>query len=224
MSASEDYIKQVENCRLVLPKIFDDLDNYQSHFDDKILFVAKGPSLNHINKFIDFGKIATVNESCNKISKGIEYAFFFDCDALENSKPSWNKIKNFVTPPYLFSKGVDEQPVSIKDIKDFPIQRLLSVNLNQDDFEENIIYNKVRNNVLVTVDTSIMGLHFLVLSGYKNILLLGHDGGIGYADGVPCLSPKRNMQEFRRRIEKFASILKEFFQVKITFYDELTHE
>lgn len=217
-------IQAIENCRLrmpadpISPKKAKAVVNFLDF--NKILYAAKGPSLDKFELFDDYQHIATVNEACCKIDKGIEYAFFFDKNAILNSKQSWNKIKNFVTPSYVFEDKIDAEPVSISKIKDLPIHRSVFFEIDQIDFDESVIQKNILDRKLLTVDTSIMGLHYLVLCGYKEIYLLGHDGGIGYAEGVPCLKKNRNMQQFRDRIEFCAKLLQQEHGTNIIFYGQ----
>jgi len=217
-------IQAIENCRLKIPCPAitpDKAKKIDSFFNcEKILYAAKGPSLEKYKLFDQYEHIATVNEACCKIDKGIEYAFFFDKNAILNSKESWNKIKNFVSPSYVFEDEIDADPVSISNIENFPLYRSIYFEEDQMDFDKSAIQRKITNKQLLTVDTAIMGLHYLVLAGYKEIFLLGHDGGIGYAEGIPCLKKNRNMQQFRDRIEFCSKLLRQAHGVRIIFYEQ----
>lgn len=220
------FIEAVEKCRLSMPlkKVFPTsatpLDNFLSD-KNKILFAAKGPSLNHIGQFKNYINYATVNEACCKIDNSIEFAFFFDKNALLNSSEAWDRIQHFVMPAYLFDDGIDDPPIPLTSIAKLPKHKVIFFEENQDDFAHERIVEKINHEKLLTVDTAIMGLHFLVLWGFQDIFLIGHDGGKGYADGVPCLHLNRNMQEFRDRINFCRQELVKKYQIKITFFDEI---
>jgi len=221
----DSYIKAVENCRLKLPKNklvpekSTNLEKFINH-KNKILFAAKGPSLNAIHKFSSFVNYATVNEACCKIKTAIRFAFFFDKNALMNSAEAWDRIEHFVMPSYLFDDGLDAPPVAVASIVNLPQEKIIFFEKDQDEFETNAIIKKINNDELLTIDTAIMGLHFLTLYGFKEIFLLGHDGGFGYADDVPCLSRERNMQGFRERIEFCSKELTKKHEATIKFYGE----
>lgn len=220
------FINAVENCRLTMPAkkvlpIGAKQLNVYLRDKNKILFAAKGPSLNHIDKFKNYTNYATVNEACCKIDGTIDFAFFFDKNALLNSFEAWERINHFVMPAYLFDDGTDDPPIAVASIKNLAKHKVIFFEEDQDDFVYEKIVEKINHEKLLTVDTAIMGLHFLVLMGFQEIFLLGHDGGVGYADGVPCLCANRDMQGFRDRINFCRQKFAKKYQIKITFFDEI---
>lgn len=215
-------IKDIENCRLLIPhgfKLKKNVRVWNEHFTKKCLYVAKGPSAKFLGDYLDFGHIATVNEACTKIDKMIDYAFFFDRNALVNSQAAWEKIRTFVLPALVFGDGINDPPVCIEEIPNFPYHRAITFYHNQDLWDYNEVVKNVHNKRLVSVDTAVMGFHFLVLSGYNDFMLLGHDGGVGYVDGVPCVHPERNMQVFRDNMVNLIKALKSIYDIRVKFYD-----
>lgn len=225
---NEKLIKDIENCKLIIPKHFElkclhkTTDEY---FSKKCLYVAKGPSLNHIDDYINnYENIATVNESCLKVNRIIDFAFFLDKNAILNSKSSWHKIKNFVVPAMVFDDGYYKndnfvnETISVEDIPEFPIEKAIILYSSQDEFNKKVIEHKIKLNKLVITDTAVFGMHFLTLCGYNDFMLLGHDGGVGYANNMPNLSNKRNMQKFRDELNFVIKTLKKKFKIKVKFY------
>jgi hypothetical protein len=194
--------------------------NIWSHFTEKCLFLAKGPSLNFLENYLDYGHIATVNESCLTVPTTIDYAFFNDLNALLNSKPAWNRIRSFVLPVMVFDDNVDSPPIPIDSIEDFPIERAITFNQNQHTWDHQCIQETITSKGFVNTDTSVMGLHFLIMKGYKNLFLLGHDGGIGYGEKMPCIHENRDMQKFRDILEFVSNELCKYYKnINIKFFD-----
>lgn len=224
---NEKLIKDIEKCKLKIPKNFK-LDclhkNIKNHLSKRCLYLAKGPSLDFINNYLDFENIATVNEACLKVDTIIDYAFFLDKNALLNSEPCWHKIKNFVVPALIFEDGYYEnnkyisKTISIENIKNFPINRAIISYASQESFNKSRIESKIKSNKLVVTDTAVMGMHFLTMCGYNDFMLLGHDGGKGYAKDMPNLSKERNMQDFRDQLNFVIKNLKNKFKIKVRFH------
>ena len=183
----------------------------------KCLFAAKGPSLNSIDKYRDFGHIATVNEACLRVSGPIEYAFFYDNNTVNNSRPVWDKIKTFVMSSILYGDKIDDKFVSISDIDGLPLDRAITFYEDQHIWDHNAVEISLMNGRFINTDTAVMGLHFLILHGYTDIKLLGHDGGIGYADGVYGTCEDRNMARFRNIMEFVVKLFTEKYGVNIEF-------
>jgi hypothetical protein len=108
--------------------------------------------------------------------------------------------------------------VSIENIPEFPIEKAVILYSSQDEFNKKNIKHKIKLNKLVITDTAVLGMHFLTLCGYNDFMLLGHDGGIGYANDVPNLSKERNMQKFRDELNFVVKQLKKKFKIKVKFY------
>lgn len=184
------------------------------------VFLAKGPSLCFAKDYIKNKHVATVNEACLYVSGSIDYAFFYDKNALENSKPAWSKIKTFVMSSLLYGDKINDPYVPIDEIKDLPLERVVTFYEDQHEWDYIKIKESIVKGRFINTDTAVMGLHFLVLSGYKNIFLLGHDGGIGYANGVHGISKKRDLTRFREIIEFVSNEFRNKYSVKIEFYGD----
>ncbi len=184
----------------------------------KCLFVAKGPSLKFANNYTSNRHIATVNESCLKVDGQIDYAFFYDLNTLINSKSAWNRIKAFVMSAVIYGNKIDDDWVKIDTIPDLPLDRVITFYDDQHPWDYRAINKSLENGRFINTDTSVMGLHFLVKCGYKDIFLIGHDGGIGYANEVHGSSRNRNLQRFRDIIEFVSNgLMKRHSDLNISF-------
>lgn len=221
--SQSDFIKIVETERLKMPEFLNiiearKVEDYITN-KHKCLFLAKGPSLMHANTMHKYGHVATVNEACLKFDGSIDYAFFFDSSTLLNSKPAWNRIKIFVMPAALFGCQIYDAPLKINEIEGLPLERVVTFYKDQQDWnDKSEIINSIKNEELLTTDTAVMGLHFLTLYGYREFMLLGHDGGVGYAE-VPNVIKDRDMTKFRNTIEFVADEISKKYPVTISFYD-----
>ena len=220
-------IEEVEKIRLSIPKDFvlrKKMVTWQNYFGqlDKCLFLGKGPSLDFLDNYKDYAHIATVNESCLK-APHVDFGFFFDHNTLMRSKKAWGKIKTFVLPAMVFGdivNGSIEKPIRIDNIQGLPLDRVIVVYENQHSWEKEEIRNSISCKKLINTDTSVMGLHFLVKSGFRNIFLLGHDGKKGYAKDMPCIAKDRDMQKYRDIIEFVSQELTSIhIDLRIEFFD-----
>lgn len=216
-----EYVKAVERCRLTIPP------DFKSEFTDiqkwllqrkNVLFLGKGPSLEHAAaEAHNYGVIATVNEACLAVDH-VDYAFFTDQIALMNCRDHWEKIGMFVCPAMVHGDGIDDPPVPLETV----LGNAPSVCVTHDSqlpWDERFVQEWINQDRLLTVDTSIMGLHFLHLIGCRNFRLLGHDGGVGYDPSMPNINPDRNMTEFRDRLEETAWMLVEKYGTHLHFFD-----
>jgi len=219
-----DYQEKTEKTNIVIPCDFT-VPNVRTIFDyvnsnKRCVFVAKGPSARHIEEYVDFGHIATVNEACLLVPNGIDFAFFYDKDALENSKPAWGRIKTFVMSAVLYGETFDDDCVPITEIEGLPLDRVLTFYEDQHDWDHEKVKASMQTDRFINTDTATMGLHFLLMNGYKEILLLGHDGGIGYAEGVCAKDKKREMSRFRDMMELVSKEFEKKYNSKIRFFKE----
>ena len=202
-------------------------EGYQSSYRDveewrrrrgRVLYVAKGPSAARASDYIRYaGTVATVNEAILLVPYS-DYAFFSDENALMNCRAHWHRIGKFVCPAYVHKdqRGVGSIPVT--DVLGHD-RNVVVTHRSQMDWDPKKVEESVDAEELLTTDTSVMGLHFLHLAGFTDFLLYGHDGGIGYADGVPCLRQDRDMQRFREKIEFVSNELSLHHGTRIEFAD-----
>jgi len=178
--------------------------------------VAKGPSATYAVDHIPYcGAVATVNEAIMLVPHA-DFAFFSDECALRNCEEHWDKIRTFVCPAMVHNEQSGLTPVS--DI--LPADRnVLVTHRSQMDWVPDDIRHSIVCSKLVTTDTSVMGLHFLHLAGFKDFLLYGHDGGVGYAPGIPYMYEDRPMHKFREQIEAVADELAFTYYTRIEFAD-----
>lgn len=219
----EQYTTAVEKCRLTIPP------DFRSQFIDinkwllarkNVLFLGKGPSLAEAkNELQNHGVIATVNEACMAVDgRQVDYAFFTDRIALDNCRDYWNNIKCFVCTAMVHADSIDDEPLPLESVLN-GCPRVVVTHDSQLPWDERFVQEWIDNERLLTVDTSIMGLHFLHLIGLRNFRLLGHDGGKGYAGGMPNINPNRNMTAFRDRLEETAWMLVERYDTHLHFFD-----
>jgi hypothetical protein len=226
MLSLSEHQKKVEATNVRIPKGFKiPARTIDSHLNirNKCLFVAKGPSLAKVNDFKDFGHVATVNESCLRVPGPIDYAFFYDERTIEGSRPAWDRIKTFVISPIVYGGGVRDFDLftPLTEIRGFPVDRLLTFYEDQHEWDYQKMEESAEIGRLLNTDTAVMGLNFLVWNGYEHIYLLGHDGGIGYADGVGISGNfvNRDLSRFREIMEVAIQILTKHNRLKVEFYD-----
>jgi hypothetical protein len=171
----------------------------------RCLYVAKGPSARHAAEALGRRKywaVATVNEACLIVPGAINWAFFLDLDAIANAKPAWSRIRHLVMPPVVHSgvlKGAGARPDLM--LPDLPVDRVRIINQGQIASSEDAIDEAWACGGMLMTDTATMGLHALVRLGYTAVDLLGHDGGVGYAAGLPALSQGKDHTPKRRILE-----------------------
>jgi len=222
----EEFQSKIEETNIVIPTGFkiNGIRTIAEHLSKskKCLYLAKGPSLEFVDNHLWFGHVATVNEACLRVPGPIDFAFFYDKNTLENSKPAWNRIKTFVMSSLLYGDKINDDYVSIADIDDLPLDRVLTFYKDQHEWDFDKIEDSLKNDEFVNTDTSVMGLHFLIMCGYSDILLLGHDGGVGYAGDIFGSSPNRNLTRFREIIEFVSEKLSNKYGVRIKFFGDMS--
>jgi hypothetical protein len=179
-------------------------DRYLGH-RRTCVYVAKGPSAVRAAGYSDYHHVATVNEACLLVPGPVEYAFFVDLDTLEASRPAWDRIKTFVTPARLHVprgyRGWENGSKWVGDVAGLPLHRVVAVEQGQIPATEEAVHAALCSDALPFTDTATLGLGFLHRRGYRRFLMFGHDGGVGYAAGVPHLLAQKDHTAKRQAID-----------------------
>lgn len=228
IDANTSFQRYMERLKLKIPpefKLSPPIRTMRGHLQcrERCLYVAKGPSLAHATTFADYGHTAAVNESCLKIDGPIDYAFFYDHVALERTREVWSRIRTFVMSAILYNDDPGKNRISLDEIEGLPRERVLTFYEDQHPWNLTSLATSLAEDRFLNVDTSVMGLHFLAMAGYRDILLVGHDGGLGYADGMlgprPDLTQTRDFARYRTLMETVAKLLADKYRMTIRFYD-----
>src|SRR3990167_8505619 len=83
----------------------------------RCLYVGKGPSAKHANKYRNFGDVCVINEASSIVKGEIDYAIATDLERLEGMKGDWYRIKTFFVPDKLFKKSEFFASIPIEGVK-----------------------------------------------------------------------------------------------------------
>ena len=164
----------------------------------RVLFVSKGPSADHAKDCLDFGHVATMNDSSRLIPGPIDYATMGDLEALLDCRETWPRIKTFLIPDY-FHVNSAKSAVQASWIPGFPAERALLFPIEPIIYTDDATREAVMNDShLALCNSATIGVHMLALLGYRQIWCwLGCDGGQAGRGSSFSLWPRR--QETIRR-------------------------
>jgi hypothetical protein len=183
---------------------------------EECVYVGKGPSATRAGEWTSICRVATVNEACLLVDGPVDYAFFTDAVTILNSKPAWDRIRHFVTPVFVHGEGPGAAPVPVDQIDGVPLDRFLCFRQNQSPPEK--LPKLHEDGRWLFSDTAVLGFHVLLTLGFTDFVLLGHDGGVGYADGVPCEDRGKNNDDKRAALEMAMTLLKEKFKFTAVWF------
>src|SRR3989344_6188575 len=191
----------------------------------RCLYVGKGPSAKHANKYRNFGDVCVINEASSIVKGEIDYAVVVDFERLEGMRPDWNRIKTFFVPDKLIRNGKTPGDAPIQSVKDFPLEKaVVFPSRFWIPHHKRNIDKMFRKRKLIYPNTVTVGFHILSILGYNDFYILGNDGGVGYAEGIPY--PKENEHAVKTRnrdikrivLEYVIRLLSKRYKLKVRFW------
>lgn len=188
-----------------------------------LLFVASGPSSDHVGECLGFGEIAVVNQAITVLPGDADWLVAADLEAIYNVRDHWSRVRRFLMSERLHVNAADS-PVTPAWVPGFPVERWISFPI------EPIVYtdDQTRDGILhdrhvALCNAACAGLHLLARMGYSPIWMLGHDGGFGYgtryaADNMA--DPLRDFRAIRARLELIADCVRQKFRTQVVFWPE----
>lgn len=187
----------------------------------RCLFVVPGPSSDHVLDCLGFGHIAAVNRAALLIPGPIDYAHCDDLEALEQIRPAWDRIKTFIVPDRLSIGSV----VSMQSWAEFPgvpHERALIFphmpNTHSPSDIDAVIEDPER---LATCNSACAGLHAMGRLGYRQVWVLGCDGGSGYSSLLHHGGYGTDFGVIRSRMEQIGRLIGAKHGTDVRFWPEL---
>ena len=140
-------------------------------------------------------------------------------------RPDWNRIKTFFVPDKLIRNGETPGDAPIQSVKDFPLEKAVVFPSRFWIPHHKRNLNKMfRKRKLIYPNTVTVGFHILSILGYNDFYILGNDGGVGYAEGIPY--PKENEHAVKTRNRNIKRIVLEYvirllskrYKLKVRFW------
>lgn len=186
---------------------------------DRVLYVSKGPTADCAAEHLQFGGIATMNDSACLVEGNVDYAFQADLEATLASRPAWPRIQRFFVPDF-FHVNSAKSPVEASWIPGFPIERAETFPIEPICYTDEETRRAVLKDGLALCNSFCAGLHILALLGYRQIWVFGCDGGTAYASKWTGGSGERDFSPIRARAELIARCLRDRWQTDVRFFPE----
>ena len=190
----------------------------------RCLLVVPGPSSDHVAEFLAFGHVATVNRGALLVDGSVDFAFCNDLEALEQIRQRWGRIRTFVVPDRLGIGG----RVSVQSWAEFPDvpheRTLIFPHQPLTAAEVEIAATIDDPERLATFNSAGAGLHALARLGYRQIQVLGCDGGSGYSSLLHRGGYGSDFSVIRDRMHFLAGLLKERHECEVRFYPDRFEE
>lgn len=188
-----------------------------------LLFVAGGPSSDHVGEYLAFGETAVVNQAITVIPGPADWLVAADLEAIHNVRGHWPRVRRFLASERLHVNAADS-PVTPAWMPGFPAERWVSFPI------EPIVYTDDQTRDCILHDTHVAlcnaacaGLHLFARMGYSPIWMLGHDGGFGYGTRYAAgnaADPQRDFRAIRARLELIATCVRQKFHTQVVFWPE----
>ena len=192
----------------------------------RCLYVAKGPSAVHALDFLGWGDIATVN-AAGLLFPRIDWSFWCDVPPGSEIAGFRDRCRAFVVPNQLHTGTFDFLRLThgrraTEDVPDFPRDRTVVYPYDFIKDDRRSILRNLRHGRVPMCMTAPAGLFILARHlCYREIWCFGHDGGMGYATGIPLQrSELYNYDKFRRAMETVADWLRTELDTTIHFWPE----
>ena len=195
---------------------------FRSHIEStgRCLFVVPGQSADHVLSCLGFGHIAAVNRAALIIPGPIDWSFCNDLEALEQIRPAWDRIRSFVVPDQL---GIDGH-VSEKSWAEYPgvphERALIFPHLPHTSCVSDVDAVIEDSERLATCNSACGGLHAMGRLGYRQVWVLGCDGGTGYASLLRHGSHYRDFSVIKDRMHQIARLIGVKHGTDVRFWPE----
>lgn len=186
----------------------------------RLLFVVPGGSASHALECLAFGHVATVNRSALTVPGPIDLACCNDLEALNAIRPAWDRVRSFLVPDQLGVGGevvnhswASEPGVPHDRALIFPHRPLTAS-------PEEVDAALADPDRLATCNSACAGLHAAGRLGYRQIWVLGCDGGRSY-DSLLCGGPvDRDFGVIRERMEQIARGIEAMLDCVVKFWPD----
>lgn len=188
-----------------------------------LLFVAGGPSSDHVGEGLGFGEIAVVNQAVTVLPGAADWLVAADLEAVHNVREYWPRVKRFLVSERLHVNAADSV-VTPAWIPGFPVDRWVCFPIEPIVYTDDQTRDCIQNDTHVALcNAACAGLHLFSRMGYSPIWMLGHDGGFGYGTSYASANvadSRRDFRAIRARLEVIAACVHERFGTRVRFWPD----
>jgi hypothetical protein len=193
---------------------------------ERCLYVGKGPTGAAVRDHLDFGAVAAVN-AASLLVEQVDWSFWCDIPP-ENQRHALANCRCFLVPDHLHTGRLYWWRLAWErrrtvELGIFPEDRTWLYPYSYIWPLERSIRRAVSQDRIPMCMTSPAGLYILARHlGYREIWCFGHDGGTGYAAGLPASQggPRAgHYDRFRRAMQVVAAELYGRLGTDVRFFD-----